>query len=237
MQAVIMAGGYGTRLRPLTNELPKPMVPIINKPIIVYIIELLKSHGITDIILTLGYKPEVIMDYLGDGKEFGVKLTYVIETEPLGTAGGVKNVSKLIDGTFLVMSGDAFTNVNIRKLLNHHFDNGKLGTLAVKEVANPIGFGIVKVDSYHVIRNFIEKPLTTVEKLVNTGIYVFEREVLDLIPDGKYDFGRELFPRLLGELSAYKMNEYWSDIGTLSSYYLTNNDVVINPSAFNVQLN
>lgn len=236
MQAVIMAGGYGTRLRPLTNELPKPMVPIINKPIIVYLIELLQRYGITDIILTLGYKPEAIMNCLGDGSNYGVKLTYVTESVPLGTAGGVKNVSKFIDGTFLVMSGDAFTNINVRKLLNHHFDNNKLATLAVKEVPDPSGFGVVKIDKYNVIREFIEKPLSTAEKLVNTGIYVFEREVLDLIPNGAYDFGRELFPRLLGELSAYDMTEYWSDIGTLSSYYLTNNDVVINPKAFHMQL-
>lgn len=233
MQAVIMAGGYGTRLKPLTDNIPKPMVPIINKPLIRYIIEHLKSHGINNIILTLGYLPKCIIEYLGDGRELGVNLRYMIEREPLGTAGGVKNVEKYIEDKFLVISGDAFTNIDISSMLDFHEKNKKSITIAVKEVDDPRSFGVVKVDRNNTITSFIEKPLVIEDKLVNTGIYILEKNVLDRVPKNqKYDFGRDLFPTMLGEMSAYKMDNYWSDIGTLSSYYLTNNYVALNLDNF-----
>lgn len=237
MKAVIMAGGYGSRLRPLTNELPKPMVPIINKPIIHYIVELLKSYGITDIAMTLGYKPESIMEYFGDGKELDCNIVYYVEKLPLGTAGSVKNTQEFIGNEdFIVISGDAFTNINLGEMYEEHKYYGNIATLAVKEVADPTGFGVVNFSSDGTIHGFIEKPLVSPEKNVNTGIYMFKPEIFDYIPFGKYDFGRELFPKLLGKISAYKTDAFWSDIGTLSSYYLTNAAVADHPAAFGIKL-
>ena len=236
MQAVIMAGGYGTRLKPLTNELPKPMVPIIDKPIINYIINTLKKYGITDIIVTLGYKPERIIDYLGDGSDLGVKVRYSVENIPLGTAGGVKKISDMIDGTFVVISGDALTNIELDSMMSHHMSHGKLMTMAVKEMDDVTGFGVVKCDEDGAVTSFIEKPKHSLDKLVNTGIYILEKKVLNYIPEGKYDFARDLFPAMMDNLSAYRMKGYWSDIGTLSSYYLTNNYVALNPEPFGAVL-
>ena len=231
-----MAGGYGTRLKPLTNELPKPMVPIIDKPIINYIINTLKKYGIIDIIVTLGYKPERIIDYLGDGSDLGVKVRYSVENIPLGTAGGVKKISDMIDGTFVVISGDALTNIELDSMMSHHMSHGKLMTMAVKEMDDVTGFGVVKCDEDGAVTSFIEKPKHSLDKLVNTGIYILEKKVLNYIPEGKYDFARDLFPAMMNNLSAYRMKGYWSDIGTLSSYYLTNNYVALNPEPFGAVL-
>lgn len=237
MKAVIMAGGFGSRLKPLTNDLPKPMVPIINKPIIHYIVELLKSYGINDIAMTLGYKPERIMDYFGDGSEFCCNIEYFVEKIPLGTAGSVKNTQKFIGNeNFVVISGDAFTNIDLNEMYELHVASNQLATIAVKEVGDPSGFGVVKYSKDCIIRGFIEKPVFSIEKTVNTGIYIFKPEIFDYIPPAKYDFGKELFPRLIGKMTAYKTNAYWSDIGTLSSYYLTNAEVANHPSSFGVIL-
>lgn len=222
MKAIIMAGGKGERLRPLTNEIPKPMVPMVTRPVLLYIVELLKKHGITDLALTVGYRPESIMDYFGDGSKFGVSITYFIEKEPLGTAGGVKNCSNFIDGDFFVMSGDAFTEVDLTEMLDFQKYNNGLATICVKAVDNVKGFGVVKTAEDGLIIEFLEKPEFTTEKLVNTGIYLFKKDILELIPSGFYDFGRNLFPSLIGKLYAYETREYWNDIGTLSSYYNTN---------------
>lgn len=233
MQAVIMAGGYGTRLRPLTNRIPKPMVPIIDKPLIGYLVEHLREQGIKDIILTLGYKPEVILDYLGDGKRYGVNIRYVIEREPLGTAGGVKNVSDMLEDTFLVLSGDAFTNIEVDAMLDYHYVKGGLLTMAVKKMDDVKEYGVVKLNENNKVVDFVEKPLVSREKCVNTGIYILEPEVLDIIPNNeKYDFARDLFPRIIDNMYGYEMQGYWSDIGTLSSYYLTNNYVALHPEPF-----
>lgn len=235
MQAVIMAGGYGTRLRPLTNEVPKPMVPIINKPIIELIVEHLKRYNFDDIIITLGYKPQEIIDYLGDGKRFGVKIRYSVESEPLGTAGGVKSVFNMLDKTFLVISGDAFTNINLKSLVDFHTKHEKAITLAVKYMDDISGFGVVKFDEYGNVQKFLEKPKHSLEKYVNTGIYMLEKKIMQNIPKGKYDFAKDFFPFVLDEMKAYEMHEFWSDIGTLSSYYLTNNEVALHPEAFGVR--
>lgn len=221
MQAIIMAGGVGSRLRPLTNDIPKPMVKMINKPVLYYIINLLKRHGFYDIGITLNYKPEIICDYFGNGKDLGVKLHYFIEDEPLGTAGSVKNASEHLADNFLVISGDAFTEIDLSAMLGQHITTGAKVTVAVKEVENAAGFGVVKV-SDGVITEFVEKPQKTSEKLVNTGIYVLNKSVLNLIPDGFYDFGKDLFPKMQGQLHAFITSAYWSDIGTLKSYYSTN---------------
>lgn len=221
MQAIIMAGGAGTRLRPLTNDVPKPMVKIIDKPVMEYTIRQLKAYDVYDIGVTVNYLHEIIEDYFGDGDRFGVKLTYFVESEPLGTAGSVKQAEEFLDDNFLVMSGDAYTELNLDEFRGAHLKSGRLITMAVKEVENVSGFGVVKVEN-DIVTDFMEKPEYTTEKLVNAGIYMLKREVLQLIPDGFYDFGRQLFPTLKGKMAAYKTDAYWSDVGTLERYYETN---------------
>lgn len=232
MKAVIMAGGFGSRLRPLTDKLPKPMMPIIDKPILHYTVDKLVSSGIKDIAMTLGYMPESIISYFGDGSQYGAHISYFIEDKPLGTAGGVKNASSFIDGTFLVISGDAFTTIDISEMHAYHIAKRAAVTMAVKEVDNPFGYGEVETDEEGKVLTFREKPKVYKSKLVNMGIYIMERQVLDLIPEGKYDFSSQLFPRLLGKIYSYKSDCYWSDIGTLHSYYATNMDVAIAPAKF-----
>ena len=237
MKAIILAGGYGTRLRPLTNNLPKPMVPIIDKPILEYIVEHLIGHGIKDIIITLGYKPESIVSHFGDGEKWGANIEYVIEETPLGTEGAVKNVEERIDSRCLVMSGDTFTNVNISNMLKFHLKSGGLVTMSVKKVDNPYGFGLVKTNDDGLVTEFVEKPENPDGNVVNMGIYILEKEVFSYIPkDTKYDFSKDLFPRIMGDMYAHFSDCYWSDIGTLSSYYLTNNDVALSPDYFGVRL-
>jgi len=219
MQAVIMAGGYGTRLRPLTNVIPKPMVPIIDQPLIEYIVQHLKKYDFDDIIITLGYRPQDIISYLGDGSRYGVKIRYNVENTPLGTAGSVKAVSEMLNKTFLVISGDSFTNINLYDVAKFHGSHPKGITMVVKELEDVKGFG------------------KSNGKFVNTGMYMIEKKLLQNIPSGKFDFSRDFFPFVLDEMKAYVMKEYWSDIGTLSSYYLTNNEVALNPDVFGITIN
>lgn len=221
MQAVIMAGGAGERLRPLTNDIPKPMVKIIDTPVLELIVARLKDFGIYDIGITLNYKAHIIKDYFGDGRKFGVKIRYFTEEKPLGTAGGVKQTAEFLDDNFLVLSGDALCEVDYNELYSVHFDKKRAVTMVVKEVEKPFGFGVVQVKD-GIVSKFIEKPEHTDEKLVNTGIYACKRQLLDYIPDGFYDFGRDLFPKIEGEIAAYETKDYWSDIGTLKSYYEAN---------------
>ncbi|MDR3293523.1 MAG: nucleotidyltransferase family protein [Clostridiales bacterium] len=222
MKAIIMAGGFGTRLRPLTNEIPKPMIPIIDKPIMLYIVELLKNYGYTEIGATLSYKPEMIIDYFKDGSDFGVKMSYFVETTPLGTAGSIKNAADFLGDNFLVVSGDAFTDIDLNEFAAYHFSHNALFTLACKRLDDTAGFGVLTEEGGAVTK-FIEKPEVSRPGLVNTGIYMIDKRVLDLIPDGFYDFGKALLPALVGNgLFAYKTDRDWSDIGSLTSYYSTN---------------
>lgn len=247
MKAIILAGGKGERLKPLTNKMPKPMVPLIGKPIIEYIIMWLKSYGINEIALTLGYRAQDITDYFGDGRRFGVKLHHYIEDMPLGTAGSVKNAEDFLDEDFLVLSGDAFSDLNLDEFIVFHRDMGGIGTIAVKNVENPKGFGIVDIDGENKIVDFIEKPENPVKNTVNIGIYAFNKSILKYIPNCCYDFARNLFPRLIEgaknsiekggdknkfQLYAYNTKSYWSDIGTLNSYYATNSFIVENFEAY-----
>jgi NDP-sugar pyrophosphorylase family protein len=236
MQAIIMAGGSGSRLRPLTNDIPKPMVPIIDRPVLELIIRHLKKHNITDIAMTLGYKADIIKSAYGDGSKFGVNIRYYVEDKPLGTAGGVKNASDFIKGEFIVISGDAVTDIDIKEMYEFHKDKGALITLACKELEDVTGMGVLKVDEDGKVIEFMEKPEHTEEKLVNTGIYIMEKRALELIPDGFYDFGRNLLPSLQSGLYAYETHNFWSDIGTLASYYMTNHFVASNPNLFGIML-
>lgn len=225
MRAIIMAGGVGTRLKPLTNEIPKPMIPIIDKPVMEYILKLLKKHNITDIAVTVGYKAEKIMEYFGNGNRFGVDINYFVEKEPLGTAGSVRGALNFIQDEVVIISGDAYTNINLDELIHAHREKNARVTIAVTRVNNAMGYGLVKVDEKGQIVKFIEKPTTPIAGLVNTGIYVINRELVKNFREGFLDFGMDVFPNLKSGLYAHTTNCYWSDIGTLGSYYLTNHYV------------
>ena len=177
MRAVLMAGGSGTRLRPLTCDLPKPMVPILNRPIAEHIIRLLKLHGIEEVIATLYYLPDLMRDYFQDGSEFGIRMTYAVEDEqPLGTAGCVKNIADWLDDTFLVISGDGITDFDLTAAIRFHRERGSKATLVLTRVPNPIEFGVVITDGEGRIQRFLEKPATSeiFSDTVNTGTYILE---------------------------------------------------------------
>ena len=225
MRAVLMAGGSGTRLRPLTCDLPKPMVPILNRPIAEHIINLLKRHHITEVIATLYYLPDIMRDYFQDGSEFGVQMTYAIEEEqPLGTAGCVKNIQPWLDGTFITISGDAITDFNLQEAIAFHREKKSKATLILTRVPNPVEFGVVITDEDGKINRFLEKPsLSEVfSDTVNTGTYILEPEVLDYLPENEEsDFSKDLFPILLeqGEpMYGYIAEGYWCDVGHLEAY-------------------
>jgi mannose-1-phosphate guanylyltransferase / phosphomannomutase len=232
MKAVIMAGGKGTRLRPLTVHTPKPMVPLLNCPCMEYTIRLLKRHGITDIAVTLQYLPDAIRSYFGDGSRFGVSLTYFEEATPLGTAGSVKNCAEFLDDRFLVISGDTLTDFDLTEAVRFHERNGALATLILTRVETPLEFGVVMTDESGRITRFLEKPswAEVFSDTVNTGMYVFEPEVLSYIEeDREVDFSKELFPAFLDAglpLFGHIAEGYWSDIGSLDVYRQTQADML-----------
>ncbi len=219
-----MAGGKGTRLRPLTCGRPKPMVPVINRPMMEHIIMLLKRHNITDICSTLFYMPEVIKEYFGDGTEFNVNMSYFVEETPLGTAGSVKNAEKSLDDTFLVISGDALTDINLQEAIAFHRLKGAIATIILTRVKTPLEYGIVITEEDGRIKQFLEKPgwSQVFSDTVNTGIYILEPEVLSLFDKGEpFDFSKDLFPILLKKgapLYGYVSTGYWSDIGNIDQY-------------------
>ncbi|AEY66456.1 mannose-1-phosphate guanyltransferase [Clostridium sp. BNL1100] len=232
MKAVIMAGGEGSRLRPLTCNRPKPMVPIANKPVMEHIIELLKKYGIRDIAVTLQYMPEKIKDYFGDGREYGVNLKYFTEDVPLGTAGSVKNAEEFLDETFIVISGDALTDINLQEALEFHKKNRSIATLVLKKVECPIEYGVVVTAADGKIRRFLEKPSwgEVFSDTVNTGIYVLSPEVLKYFEKGiVFDFSKDLFPILLKKeepLYGFVTQDYWCDIGDLDAYVGVHTDIL-----------
>lgn len=232
MKAVVMAGGRGTRLRPLTCRLPKPMVPLLGRPVLEYSIELLRREGFKDLAVTSFYQPHVLEEFFGNGREWGVSIDYYIEEEPLGTAGSVKNAQGFLDETFLVMSGDALTDFPLKEAFQYHREKGALVTLLLKEVENPLEFGVVMTHEDGHITRFLEKPSwgQVFSDTVNTGIYILEPEVLDFMEEGeKVDFSRDLFPLLLHEglpLYGYVTEGYWSDIGSLGEYRRTHQDII-----------
>ncbi|MDH4140888.1 MAG: nucleotidyltransferase family protein, partial [Coriobacteriia bacterium] len=186
MQAVIMAGGEGTRLRPLTSLRPKPMVPIVNQPIMQHILGLVKHHGITDAVATLAFMPQVIEDYFGDGEEWSMSISYALEETPLGTAGSVKNAMPILaDETFIVISGDALTDINLAEVIHFHKEREAHVTIALKSVPDPLEFGVVITDDDGRIQRFLEKPSwgQVFSDTINTGIYVLEPEIFDHVPD------------------------------------------------------
>jgi len=232
MKAIIMAGGEGTRLRPLTCRRPKPLVPVANRPVMEYCVELLRQHGFKDIGVTLQYLPDQVQEYFGDGSDFGVRFHYFVEEEPLGTAGSVKNAACFLNEMFIVVSGDALTDFDLSQAVKFHRERGAIATLVLTRVENPLEYGVVITDPSGRIRAFLEKPSwgEVFSDRVNTGIYVLEPEVLNWVPEGKaFDFSKDLFPLLLREgqpLFAITLEGYWCDIGNINQYWQAHQDVL-----------
>ncbi|MGH2737048.1 MAG: sugar phosphate nucleotidyltransferase, partial [Actinomycetota bacterium] len=232
LQAVVMAGGEGTRLRPLTSNMPKPMLPVANRPLMAHIIELLRRNGVTDIVATVQFLSSVIRNYFDDGSDFGVSLSYATEDVPLGTAGSVLGARELLSGRFLVISGDALTDIDLGEVLDWHIARGAAATLVLKRMQDPLEFGIVMTDDEGRIERFLEKPSwgQVFSDAVNTGMYVLEPEVLDLIPpDRPYDFSSELFPAMLDKglpVYGFVAESYWTDVGTSEAYLAAQQDVL-----------
>jgi len=232
VKAVILVGGEGTRLRPLTSSVPKPMVPVLNKPFLEHVFKHLHNHGIRDIVLALCYLPDNIQSYFGNGSGFGINLTYVVEDFPLGTAGAVKNVSDYIDSTFLVLNGDVYTDLDITSMVALHKDRGAVATIALTPVEDPSAYGVVDTDSDGRVKSFIEKPKReeAPTNMINAGTYVLEPDVLRHVePQTFCMFENFLFPLLLdtGELVyAYPSDAYWIDIGTPEKYASLNHHLL-----------
>lgn len=236
MQALILAGGEGTRLRPLTLNIPKPIVPIANKPFLFWQIQAIKAAGITDITLALNYQPSEIEKVLGDGDQFGVHLRYLIEPAPLGTAGAYKFAKQAIGETTLVLNGDILTDIDFKKVINNHQERQSAATIVLTPVDNPAAYGLVETTEEANVVRFLEKPsVDEIGKLkintINAGIYVLEPQILDFIPsDEKYSFEYQLFPQLLQcreKFNAFIADDnYWLDIGTTARYLQANQDAL-----------
>lgn len=226
MKAVIMAGGEGKRLKTVTGDAPKPMAPLLGKPVMEHIVELLRENGVTEICASLKYNPQPIMDYFGDGSALGVKMEYRVEESSLGTAGGVKNCAGFYGGDdFLVISGDAACDFDLKKLMEAHRERRPAASIALCRSAAPLSYGLAVTDGGGLVRAFIEKPgwERVVTDLVNTGIYILTPRVMRYVPDGApYDFAKDLFPLILDlgeDILGLAMEGYWCDIGTPKSYY------------------
>ena len=226
MNAVVMAGGEGSRLRPLTVGRPKPMVPVVNKPVMQHILELLKRHGYTDVVVTLQYMADYIQDYFGNGQSYGVKLQYAVEEAPLGTAGSVRNASAYLDNKspILVISGDALTDFDLPRIVEWHLERRALATMVLYRVPNPLEYGVIVTDEEGRVTRLHEKPSwgEVISDTVNTGIYVFDPAILDLIEPGRsLDWSKDIFPLMLEKgapLYGYVAEGYWCDIGNLTEY-------------------
>lgn len=232
MKGVIIAGGRGSRLRPLTNEIPKPMIPILDKPVMEYCIEHLKEHGITEIAVTVQYLSSKIIDYFGDGRRYGVNLTYFEERRPLGTAGSMKNAEVFLDESFVVIYGDVISNFNLTKGIQYHRSKNSLVTIFMTTVQNPLDYGIIRTNETGKVTRFLEKPARPeiFTNQINTGIYIMEPEILHYIKKGAIaDFSLDLFPILLKEdcpIFGFKANGYWSDVGNMAKYEKTIHDLI-----------
>ena len=232
MKALILIGGLGTRLRPLTCHTPKPLLPIVNKPFLEYQFELIKSHGINEVTLCLAYMPHVFEKHLGSGKKWGLKINYVHEKEPLGTGGAIRNAIKHIDETTVVFNGDILTDINLKSMLAFHRKNKSFVTIALTRVKDPTAFGLVETDKTGRIERFLEKPSwdEVTCNTINAGIYVFKPQAVELIPAGvSFSVERGLFPNLLARqyrIFGYTFNGYWMDIGTVEKYMQANFDLM-----------
>ncbi len=215
MKAVILAGGMGTRLRPLTNSMPKPLVPLLGKPLVSYIIDALPAQ-VDTVILAVSYMKGALEDYFRT-HEVGKKIVLVNETDPLGTGGAIRNVAEHLDGTFFAFNGDIVSSIDLKALLRFHRSQGGIGTLSLWKVPDPTAFGVVGLNQEGRVFNFQEKPTKeeAISDLINAGVYVFEEDILDHIGSGKVSIEREVFPRILGQgLYGMRFEGYWIDCGT-----------------------
>ena len=226
MNAIILAGGEGTRLKSVTGDLPKPMVPLCGKPVLEHILALLKRNGVTDACMALHYRPAVIREHFGDGARFGMRLSYHEETAQLGTAGGVRACADYYgDRDFLVISGDCICDFDLRALMEAHRRHRSAVTMALYAHEQPLQYGIVLTDRADRVVSFVEKPdwERVVSDLVNTGIYILSPAAMGYVPSGRpFDFAKDLFPRLMEaghEMRGVRMEGYWCDIGTPRAYY------------------
>jgi mannose-1-phosphate guanylyltransferase len=232
MQALILAGGKGTRLRPLTMHTPKPIVPIANRPFLLYQIELLKRADVRDVILSLSYQPQKIEDRLGDGTDYDVRISYTVEATPLGTAGAYRNAQGFIKETTVVFNGDVLTDIDLNDVIRTHRERQATATIVLAPVANPTAYGLVETSEEGRVRRFLEKPKPeeVTCDTINAGIYILEPKVLDYVPEGEpFMFEYGVFPRLLEQREAffaYIYRGYWRDIGTSASYLQANLDVM-----------
>ena len=233
MYAVVLVGGFGTRLRPLTNEIPKPMLPIVHRPMIVRLVDRLAAGGVTDVVLALGFKPEPFRDAFPDGRHGDVRIHYVVEPEPLDTAGAIAFAAREagVTDTFVVANGDIITHLDVAWLVDAHRAAGSEATIHLTPVSDPSAFGVVEIDTNGVVRRFVEKPAPgeTDSNLINAGTYVLEPSVLELIEPGvKVSIERDTFPRLVerGGLAAVATDDYWIDAGRPEPYLRANLDLV-----------
>jgi mannose-1-phosphate guanylyltransferase/phosphomannomutase len=232
MKAVIMAGGEGTRLRPLTTNAPKPMMPMVNRPMMEHIVNLLKRHGLDEIVVTVAFLSNHIRNYFGDGSELGVRMVYATEETPLGTAGSVRNAMDELTERFLVISGDVITDIDLGEILSFHDERNALATIGLTPVENPLEFGIVITREDGSIERFLEKPTwgQVFSDTINTGIFVLEPEIFDWIePDRSVDFSGEVFPAVLAAgkpIYGAVAEGHWEDVGTLEAYVRAHKDVL-----------
>lgn len=238
MRAVILAGGLGTRLRPLTENLPKPIVPFGNRPFAEYQIDILRKAGIEDICFSLGYQSDKIEAVLGDGRDYGVKLTYMTEPQPLGTAGAFAFANRGARGPVFVLNGDILTDVDLNSMMLSHRSRSATATLFLKEVEDPTRFGLVDVDGSGLVIGFREKPSAEEaamipHPLISAGIYLLEESVTDMIPSAvRFMFETDVFPALIGSgavVASFAPSCYWRDVGTVENYRIGNIDLLRPP--------
>jgi mannose-1-phosphate guanylyltransferase len=231
MQALILAGGEGTRLRPLTSTMPKPVVPLVDRPFISFMLEWLRAHGVDDVILSCGFMADGVRDVMGDGSALGIRLRYLEEPRPLGTGGALKFAEELLDERFFMLNGDVLTDIDLTAQLEQHSRTGARATLALIAVEDPSAYGLVRREEDCSVSEFIEKPgpeqLDT--NLINAGAYIIERDVLDEMPRAgtNVSIEREVFPALVGRgLFGYECSGYWLDIGTPERYLQATFDIL-----------
>ncbi|MCW3063975.1 MAG: Nucleotidyl transferase, partial [Solirubrobacterales bacterium] len=230
MQALILVGGQGTRLRPLTSTVPKPVVPLVDRPFLAYMLEWLAGHGVDDVVLSCGFMADGVRNVLADGSGFGLSLRYVEEERPLGTGGAIKHAEPLLQERFFVLNGDVLTDIDLTAQLAQHERTGARGTLALIGVEDPSAYGLVRLADDHAVTDFLEKPSPDQidTNLISAGAYVLERSVLELMPEvGPCSIEREIFPNLIGRgLYGFPADGYWLDIGTPERYLQATFDIL-----------
>jgi mannose-1-phosphate guanylyltransferase len=227
---VILVGGQGTRLRPLTATVPKPIVPLVDRPFIAYMLEWLREHGIDEVIISCGFLATSVREVLGDGSAFGIRLRFVEEPEPRGTAGALKLAEPLLDERFLMLNGDVLTDIDLTSQIAQHEATGAAATLALVPVADPTAYGLVILEEDRSVRDFVEKPRSdrVQSNLISAGAYVLERRILELVPpERNVSIEREVWPLLIGAgLYGFPSESYWLDIGTPARYLQGTFDII-----------